>query len=84
MATIIGSLSRSGEIQGPCVWCGRPSTSRAEAPGIGREVPIHLLCCAAVIRAFRLWQERGIDAPADDLRMLSDYAGRVRALGPGE
>ena len=77
--TITGNLSRSGEIQGPCVWCQKPSTSRALAPGLGREVPIHVLCCLRVVRAARLWLERGIEAPG-----WSAYAARMRLLGSGE
>lgn len=76
--TITGTLSRSA-VQGPCVWCGGLSTSRALAPGIGREVPIHILCCARVVQAARRWIERGEESPE-----WRAYAGRLEALGSGE
>lgn len=87
MPEIRGSLSRDGTVKGTCCWCGTSSTSSGIAPGMGGvEIPLHVLCAAAIIRAFRLWQERGIDAPPWALRGLSDYAGRVqevRMLTPG-
>ena len=82
MAEIVGTLSRSGEIQGPCVWCNSPSTSRAVAPGLGVEVPIHILCAAVIVRLFNESQSRGIESGNMDRLRL--YADRVRALGPGE
>lgn len=64
MPEIKGSLSRDGTVKGVCVWCSRPSTSEAEAPGIGRVLPLHVLCAAAVISAYRAWEYSGRMTPA--------------------
>ena len=72
------SLSPSGSL-GACLWCGKPSTSAAMAPGLGWEVPIHVLCCGRVIRAARRWLETG-EEPSG----WAAYAGRMRILASGE
>jgi len=76
--TIHGSLSRSGISQGPCIWCGKDATSRALAPGIGMEVPVHILCCAVIVRHARVWIDTGIAAPE-----WTAYAGRLEAYRDG-
>jgi hypothetical protein len=69
---IRGFLSRNGDPQGECVWCGHSTTSRAEAPGLGREVPCHIVCCGAIIRAAREWMRTGEPSPA-----LLEYRRRL-------
>lgn len=76
--TIQGTLSRDGISQGACIWCGRDATSRAFAPGIGMEVPVHILCCAVIVRQARIYVERGIASPE-----WTAYAGRLEAYRDG-
>jgi hypothetical protein len=70
---ITGTLAR-GPL-GACVWCGGSSTSQAFAPGVGRMVPCHVLCCARIIQAYKAWIRSGIEPPG-----WAEYAGRVRLL----
>jgi hypothetical protein len=82
---ITGILSRDGVNQGDCVWCGKASTSRAFARGLNAEVPCHLLCCAAIIRAAREWMRTGEASPA--LLAYRERLGRIQAaylLGDGD
>lgn len=69
---IRGFLSREGTDQGECVWCGKHTTSRATAPGLGREVPCHILCCGSIIRAAREWMRTGVASPS-----LLEYRERL-------
>ena len=41
---------------GLCLWCGRPAMETGFAPGLGREVPLHPTCAAAIIYAYRRWR----------------------------
>lgn len=79
MPEIRGYLSREGISQGLCVWCGRSSTSRMIAPGRGGiEVPLHALCAASIIVAYRRASTLRIPPPR-----LREYAERVQRIGAG-
>lgn len=63
-----------------CVWCQTGTTTLMETPGrsdLGA-VPLHAICAAEIIEAFRRWRSGGLSA-GDPLR------GRltaVKLLGP--
>lgn len=80
MPEIRGFLSREGLSQGDCLWCGGPSTSRMVAPGLegSPEVPLHALCAASIILAYRKWERLGIVSGR-----LRVYAERVQQVGAG-
>ena len=84
MPEIRGFLNRYGEVQGDCLLCERPSTSRMVAPGIegSPEVPLHVLCAARIVRAYGLARS-GLPLPPGLHRMMSGYAERVQQIGAG-
>lgn len=55
MPEIRGTLNLRHDY-GPCVWCGRHSNSLCYAPGIEREVSLHVLCAGRIILAYRRFQ----------------------------
>ena len=38
---------------GTCLWCQRPTGDVAMAPGLGREVPLHMECAGQMIVAYK-------------------------------
>jgi hypothetical protein len=83
MPEIRGYLSREGIVQGACVLCEQPSSSRMVAPGLGGiEVPLHVLCAARIVRAYGLARS-GLPLPPGLHRMMSGYAERVQRIGAG-
>lgn len=63
----------------PCVLCLEPTDVVAMAPGVGRELPIHVFCAAWLVSAYRKMQAGRLDSGG--VALLEAYAGRVASLG---
>lgn len=75
MPTLEGA---EGHAMAPCRWCGRP-TDLTFAPEGGSQVgpiPLHMLCGAAFIRAYRRLAAGEVlsDRDAGRVRRLTDHA----------
>lgn len=83
MPTLDGYMPHNaGEVpEAPCVWCGAPTDLRfipAGRPELGLQ-PLHLLCGAALIRAFERLKA-GMVLPERDQRRLAAMAGHPTVI----
>lgn len=70
----------------PCSWCGEPTDSLADTPGrpdLGR-IPMHIICAAAVIVAYRRGRVGGPEGARFREVLARLEAGRPLELRSGE
>jgi hypothetical protein len=76
--TELGGQGRMTDtVQGPCVFCGRPTTDLWFAPGLGQEVPADGGCLLRLIVLERKWRRGALEAGTPRAELAQRLFGPV-------